>query len=122
MQRTESPASSLTGGAANLVQNADNDSWNASALAGYALSRRTDVQAQYYYSRADNYDTSNASVGLPYGAGAEQHGVTGTFLARLRQNLLWKIQYGYFTGHDQTSGSRNDYHAHLVYSSVQYLF
>jgi hypothetical protein len=122
IEHTDSPASSLTGAAANLVQNAENDYWNASALVGYALTRKSDLQAQYYYYRADNYDTSNASVGLPYGAGAEQHGVTLTLLNRLRKNLLWKIQYGFFTGHDQTSGGRNDYHAHLVYSSWQYLF
>ncbi len=120
-QRTETPASSLTGAAANLVQNAENDYWNASTLVGCALTERSDLQAQYYYYRADNY-ADNSTVGLPYGAGAEQHGVTLTFLNRWRKNLLWKIQYGFFAGHDQTSGGHNDYHAHLVYSSWQYLF
>jgi hypothetical protein len=121
-QRTETPASSLTGAASRLVQNAENDYWNASALVGYVLTKMSDVQAQYYYYRADNYDPSNASVGLPYGAGSEQHGVTATLLNHLRKNILWKIQYGFFTGHDQTSGGNNDYRAHLVYSSLQYRF
>ena len=121
IQRTETPASSLTGGAANLVQDAENDYWNASAMVGYALCEKSDLQSQYYYYRADNY-VDNSNVGLPYGAGAEQHGVTLTFLNRLRKNLLWKIQYGFFTGHDQLAGGHNDYHAHMVYSSWQYLF
>ncbi len=122
VQHTETPAVSLTGTPAGLVQDAQNDYWDASVLAGYALTKWSDLQAQYNYYRADNYDVSNASVGLPYGAGAEQHGVTVTLVNRLCRNLIWKLQYGFFTGHDQTSGANNDYTAHLVYSSVQYLF
>ena len=122
IDHTHTPASSLTGGAMSLVQNSENHYWNASTLLGYALTDRSDAQAQYFYYRADNYDTSNASVGLPYGAGAEQHGVTVSLINRLAKNLIWKIQYGFFTGHDQTSGAHNDYSAHLAYSSVQYRF
>ena len=121
IDRTDSPASSLTGGASNLVQNAENDYWNLSALIGYALLENTDIQAQYFYYRADNF-IDNSAVGLPYGAGAEQHGVTATVINRLWKNFVWKLQYGFFTGHDQTSGGHNDYRAHLVYSSWQYFF
>jgi len=120
-QRTESPVSDLTGAAANLVQNAENDYFTANVLTGYALCPATDLQAQYLYYRADNY-VDNSGYSVPYGAGVEQHGVTVALLNRLRKNLLWKIQYGYFTGHDQTSGGNNDYQAHLVYSSMQLLF
>lgn len=122
LQETETPASLLTGGAANLVQDAGNDYWNATVLAGVTLNRVSDLQAQYFYYRADNYDPSNATVALPYNASAEQHGVTLTLVNRLRRNLLWRIQYGYYTGNDTTSGRNNDYDAHLVYSSWQLLF
>jgi hypothetical protein len=121
IDRTDSPVSSLTAGASNLVQNAESDYWNLSALVGYALLENTDIQAQYFYYRADNF-IDNSSVALPYGAGAEQHGVTATVINRLWKNFVWKIQYGFFTGHDQTSGGHNDYRAHLVYSSWQYFF
>jgi hypothetical protein len=122
LERTDTPASTLSGGAAGLVQDAQNDYWNASALLGYALTEKSDVQTQYFYYRADNYDNGNASVGLPYGAGAEQHGVTVSLINRLQKHLVLKWQYGFFTGHDQTSGGNNDYRAHLVYSSMQYRF
>jgi hypothetical protein len=121
IDHTDTPASSLTGAASNLVQNAENDYWNASALIGYALLETTDLQAQYFYYRADNY-IDNSRFGVPYGAGAEQHGVTATVINRLWKNFVWKLQYGFFTGHDQTSGAHNDYRAHLVYSSWQYFF
>jgi len=121
LQHTDSPVADSTGASANLVQNAENDYWNASVMAGYALTKASDLQAQYYYYRADNY-VDNSSVSVPYGAGTEQQGVTVALINRLRKNMLWKIQYGFFTGHDQTSGGHNDYDAHLVYSSWQLLF
>jgi hypothetical protein len=121
IQYTDTPASIRSGTASNLVQNAENDYWNANVLVGCVLTRRSDLQAQYSYYRANNY-VDNSSVSLPYGAGAESHGATLTLITRLRKDLIWKLQYGYFTGHDQTSGGHNDYHAHLAYSSLQYLF
>ena len=59
---------------------------------------------------------------MAYGAGAEQHGVTATLIHRFRKNLIGKFQYGYFQGTDDTSGGNNNYDAHLVYSSLSYLF
>ncbi|MBI5775623.1 MAG: TonB-dependent receptor [Verrucomicrobia bacterium] len=120
-QHTYTPAATLTGAAANLVQNGENDYWTGNATVGYALTKRSDIQVQYNCYFADNY-SDNSSVSLPYGAGAEQHGVTATLINRLRKNLTWKLQYGYYTGHDRTSGGNNDYRAHLVYSSWQFLF
>jgi hypothetical protein len=121
VEHTDSPAVIFTGPASNLVQNAENDYWNASAIVGYALTRTTDLQAEYFYYRADNY-VDNSAVSVPYGAGAEQHGVTASVINRFWKNFVWKVQYGFFTGHDQTSGAHNDYQAHLVYSSWQYFF
>ena len=122
IEHTHTPASHLTGSPARLVQDAENDYWNVSGLIGYALSERTDLQTQYFYYRAHSYNLGNADVGLPYGAGAEQHGVTASLIHRLTKNLIWKLQYGFFTAHDQTSGGHNDYQAHLVYSSMLFRF
>jgi hypothetical protein len=121
IQYTDSPTSIRSGTASNLVLNAENNYWNGNAMVGFVLTDRSDLQAQYSYYRADNY-VDNSSVSVPYGAGAEQQGVTLTYITRLRKNLIWKLQYGFFTGHDQTSGGNNDYHAHLAYSSMQFLF
>jgi hypothetical protein len=121
LDSTENPAADLTGALLNVVQDAENDYWNASLTAGYALNRISDLQVNYSYYRADNY-VDNSSVSLPYGAGAEEHGVTVTLVNRLKRNVLWKIQYGYFSGESETSGGNNDYDAHLVYSSLTYLF
>ena len=105
----------------NLVANFDNGYWNASALAGYALTDKTDLQAQYTYYRADNFQ-DDSQFTQPYGVGAEEHAVTATITHRIRANLTWSVRYGYFQNRDVTSGGRNDYEAHLVYSSVRCFF
>lgn len=121
MDRTTTPAADIKGAATRLTQNADNEYWNATVTTGVVMSDKTDLQAQYYYYRADDF-SDNSSVSVPYGADAEQHGVTVTYLHRIRKNLHWRLQYGYFKGTDAMAGGHNNYDAHLVYSSMQYLF
>ncbi|MBI4659835.1 MAG: hypothetical protein HY735_13425 [Verrucomicrobia bacterium] len=118
--QTDTPAAYATPGT-NLVANAENNYWNASALAGYALTDKTDLQAQYLYYRADNNE-NNAQFTQSYGADAEEHGITATLIHRLRQNMICTLRYGFFKNRDATYGGRNDYDAHLVYSSLRYLF
>jgi hypothetical protein len=120
LDETDTPASDAFG-ATNLVLNAKNNYWNASAMAGFALTEKTDLQANYSFYRADNYD-DNSAFSQPYGAGAEEHGVTAALISRIRSNLLWTLKYGYFTSRDETSGGNNNFKAHLVYSSIQYRF
>jgi hypothetical protein len=107
--------------ASPLAYNALNDYWNTTATAGYALSDKTDLQATYSYYRANNYQ-DNSAVTQPYGAEGNEHGVTATVAHRLRKNVLLTLRYGFFRGHDVTSGGFNNYEAHLVYSSIQYRF
>lgn len=118
--QTDTPAAQATG-TTNLVLNFDNDYWTASILTGYALTDRTDLEAQYFYYRADNY-SDNSLFSQPYGAGTEEHGIIAGFTQRLRPNLRWSLKYGYFTNRDETSGGYNDYDAHMVYSNLRYLF
>lgn len=115
---TDTPADDIVPG---LVLDYDNSYWNASGAVGYALDNKTDLQAQYLYYRADNYE-DNSALTQPFGADAEEHGVTATITRRIRPNLRWNAKYGFFTNRDKTSGGHNNYDAHLVYSSMQYLF
>jgi hypothetical protein len=120
LDSTDTPAASATG--TNLVVlNAANDYWNASAMAGYALTEKTDVQGQYFYYRANNY-VDNSAFGLPYGAQGEEHGVTAALIHRFSQRVRMTLKYGFFRNRDTTSGGNNDYDAHLVYASMQYRF
>lgn len=118
---TETPAQDLTGAQANLVPHSQNDYWSGNLLAGYALDAKTDLQANYLYYRANNF-LDNSTVSVPYGADAEEHGVTATLTRRITERMRWNLRYGYFHGHEDATGGATDYEAHLVYSSIQYRF
>ncbi len=71
--------------------------------------------------RANDYN-NNAAFSQPYGAGAEENGVTATLVRKISRSLRWTLKYGFFTLHDQTYGGHLEYRAHLFYSSLQYCF
>ncbi len=121
LDKTETPADGLTGAQANLVDPSRNDYWNASVTAGYALDDKTDLQTSYFYYRSDDsYD--NSAVSVPYGASAQEHGVTVGLIRRISPRVRWTLKYGFFNNRDYASGGNNNYDAHLIYSSVQYRF
>lgn len=115
--RTDTPADEIT----RTIQEARNDYWTANSTIGYALDDKTDLQLQYLYYRADNFQ-DNSVVGLPYGAEAEEHGITATVTRRINNRMRVSLRYGFFDGEDRTTGHQNDYQAHLVYSSLHYRF
>ncbi|MCF7669648.1 MAG: hypothetical protein K9N48_07725 [Verrucomicrobia bacterium] len=117
IDETESPADEITGAVPELK----NNYWNGSLTTGYILTDATDIQAHYFYYRADNY-YDNAGAGMPYGATSEEHGITTTLTHKFSDQLSWTLKYGFFTNNDETSGGHNDYDAHLVYSGIQYMF
>jgi hypothetical protein len=120
IDETDTPVANWLG-TNNLVLNSMNNYWNASGTAGYVLSEKTDLQAQYFYYRADNYE-DNSLDSMPYGVDAEEHGVIGTVIHRLTNQLRLSLKYGFFRNREATFGGHNDYDAHLVYSSLQYRF
>jgi len=120
LDSTETPAPGLIG-TNRFVLNGVNDYWNASGLVGYALDEKTDVQAQYFYYHANNY-VDNSASSQPYGAGAEEHGVTATISRELSKAVRVSLKYGFFRNREKTYGGHNDYDAHLVLATMQYRF
>ncbi|MEK7677005.1 MAG: hypothetical protein AAB676_14325 [Verrucomicrobiota bacterium] len=114
---TRTPASDYT----QAILNAQNNYWTLNFSSGLVLDDKTDLNLRYFYYRADDY-SNNSSVGVPYGTGAEEHGITATMMRRLAKNLRLTLKYGFFHYDDETSGGNNNYQAHLVYSSLQYRF
>ncbi len=117
LSKMETPASDFT----QAILDAQNNYWTLNFSSGFVLDDKTDLNLGYSYYRADNYD-DNSSVGLPYGAGAEEHGLTATLVRRLTKNLRLTVKYGYFHYEDVTSGGNRNYHAHMLFSGLQYRF
>jgi len=117
LSETKTPTSDYT----QAVLNSANNYWTLNFNSGLVLDNKTDLNLGYTYYRADDY-TDNSLVGVPYGAGAEEHGVTATITRRLTERLRLTLRYGYFHSEDDPSGGHNNYDAHVLYSSLQYRF
>lgn len=115
--KTDTPADEVT----KAVLDAENNYWTATATAGFVVDNKTDLQLNYFYYESNNYE-DNSVDGVPYGAGGHEHGVTAGVTRKLRENVRLSLKYGYFAWKDELAGDRNDYDAHMVYSSVQYRF
>lgn len=103
------------------VLEAQNNYWSANLNTGLVLDDKTDLNLGYSYYRADNY-TDNTPGGIPYGSGAEEHGLSATLTRRINKNLRAALRYGYYTYTDDSAGGQRDYDAHVVYTSLQYRF
>lgn len=118
LDETETAAQALAPG---VVLGAQNDYVNGTAMAGYVLTEKTDLQAQYLFYKSDNY-INNSAVSVPYLSGAEEHGATLAVIHRLSPAQQVTVRYGYFTSEDELYGGRNDYEAHMVSSTYRYRF
>lgn len=118
LSETDTPADQALPG---TILDFQNDYWNGNISIGYVINDKTDVQANYFYYRADNY-VNNAAFSQPYGAGAEEHAATITLSRKFTRSLRGSLKYGYFSNHDETSGGFNDYEAHLLAASLQFRF
>ncbi len=103
------------------VEDAHNDYVSVTCTAGFVLDDRTDLQAQYTYYLADNFRDVSATT-QPYGSGLEEHGILTSLIRRINPRLRVTLRYGFYTSRDELAGGYNDYDAHLVSTSAQYLF
>ena len=117
LSTTKTPASDYT----QAILPAQNDYWTLSSSAGLVLDDKTDLKVAFLYYRADDY-TDNSPVGVPYGSGAEEYGVTATLTRRINEHLRVTLKYGYTHYTDDLYGGNQDFTSHLVYTSLQYRF
>lgn len=115
---TETPA---TAGLSTHVQESENDYWTAQLTLGCAASDAIDLEASYFYYRADNF-AANATDAQPFGAGLEEHGINATATWRINPRVRWLLRYGFLTSAEDATDGHNDYDVHLVSSSLQYRF
>jgi hypothetical protein len=88
---------------------------------GYLLDDKTNLDAEYTYYRADDYQ-NNITVGMPYGAGAEETTVSAGIKHKLSKNISTSLKFTYYTYRDQTSGGNDNYKAYMIYSGMQFGF
>lgn len=99
----------------------DNDYVCLALSAGYAINDKTDINASYFYSKADNY-TNNVMQTTPYGTISEEHAFTVTLTQWITSQMAWNLRYGFFKGTDDAYGGHNDYDAHMISAGLRYQF
>jgi hypothetical protein len=114
---TKTPASEVT----QAILNAQNNYWTLNFSSGFVVNDKTDFNVAYFYYRADDFQ-DNATLGLPLGAGGEEHAVTATLIRRISQHVRLTLRYGFYHYTDQLYGGNRDFDTHMVYSSLQYRF
>jgi hypothetical protein len=117
LSETKTPTSDFT----QAILSALNNYWTLNFNSTLILDNKTDLNLGYTYYRSDNY-TDNSAAGQPYGAGAEENGVTATIVRRLTEKLRLTVRYGYYHLTDELSGGHNDFNNHVLFTSLQYRF
>ena len=111
----------ITGRNQEAVDRVLNGMQAADRTAGFVVDDKTDLQANYFFYVAKDF-VGDPAFGQPYGADAEEHGVTVTLTRKLTKNLRLTTKYGYYRFQDNASGTHNNYDAHLIYSSLHCRF
>src|SRR5215213_5537342 len=119
LDRLSSPANELV---PDRLQVSKNNYYTASGTVGYALTPKMDVSATYAYYLADNYDPGIFLTGLPFGASLEEHTIGASALYKFNKRMQLTTRYAYLTSHDESSGGNNDFHAHLISSTLRLRF
>ena len=85
------------------------------------LDDKTDLSLSYFYYISGDYN-NNSPLGVPYGAGSEEHAVTATLTRRLSERLRLALKYGYYRYDDASFGANRDFGANLISASLRYRF
>lgn len=85
--------------------------------ATYILSKTTDLQLTYAFSRSD-YGQNNVAEGLPLGLDYTRHGLMAGATWRLTKSLTSSLRYGFYKYSEPSSGGFNNYTAHAIFATL----
>jgi hypothetical protein len=114
---THTPASDVT----QAILTSQNNYWTLNFTSGLVLDDKTDLNLSYLYYLSGDY-SNNSPLGVPYGAGSEEHAITATLTRRLSNNLRLALKYGWFHYDDAAFGANRNFGANLISASLRYRF
>ena len=95
------------------------DTYSVVANATFVCDVKTDLFATYAFSRAD-YSQNNYADGLPVGIEYDQHSMLVGVKRRLNKNLSTRLQYGFYSYNEPSSGGLNNYTAHAIFGALNF--
>jgi hypothetical protein len=99
----------------------DGDVLTLAASAGMAIDSRTNLNVQYSYSMADNFEDISAD-GLPLGVENQRHAVLANLNRQITDNLSVLLRYGFYNYDDEASDGEDNYTAHMVGATCRLIF
>jgi hypothetical protein len=104
----------------NVLHNSDNNYVSASLLAGAVLTKHDDLQIQFTYYRAANYNAALANLTVPYGAAAEEVSITAGVKHKFSDRIFGHAKLGYLDSKNGTTGGNTTFRGPLAYVSLEY--
>jgi hypothetical protein len=95
----------------------EGDVFSVIASATYVLTDKTDLDANYSFSKAD-YRQNNAASALPLGIDYGWHSMMAGVRHEISKNMTARLQYGFFRYVEPTSGNAADYDAHAIFATL----
>ncbi len=115
---TAYPRAGLT--ANDVLRNADNNHWTASAIAGIVVDKLTNMELQYSRYKASNYEPLYATTAL--GASQDDYTVTVGVKRKLSNSLVAEAKVGYLNSEVGSTGGNTNYSGYLAYVTLQQAF
>jgi hypothetical protein len=117
LSETKTPADQVT----QAILASQNNYWTLNFTSGFVVDDKTDLKVGFFYYQAGDYNPGS-TIGISYGSGAEEYGVTAAITRRITDHLRVSLRYGFSQYSDASYGGHQDFTSHLVYSSLQYRF
>ncbi len=104
----------------NVLHDSNNNYVTLSALVGTAVDKKTDLQLQATYYRADDGNPALAALTTPYGAAAREYTVTAGIKHKLSNKMVVNAKVGYFDSVNDTTGGNTNFKGPVAYLSLDY--
>ena len=98
------------------VDDYEGDIYSVLIGATFMVDKKTNISANYSYSRGD-FSQDNAASGLPLGIEYEQHTLQAGFATQVGDKLWVDLQYLFQQYEEPTSAKLNDYTAHGIFAN-----
>jgi hypothetical protein len=85
----------------------------------YSLGDKTSLFANFSFSEAD-YAQDNFAAGMPVGIEYQLKTIGVGIARRFGKNLIAKVQYGYDSYHEPSSGTANNFRAQSVFGTISW--
>jgi hypothetical protein len=104
----------------NVLHDSNNNYVTGSLLLGAVVTKTDDMQFQYTYYKADNYNPAMAALTMPYGAGAKESIATVGLKHKFSDRCMGNIKLGYCDSKNDTTGGNTNFKGPVGYVSLDF--